>query len=141
MKNIDKYVNAITNDYSIDTWSMSHQYKDICLINYTYTPRLNSANQIIPEWTHRYKEKTLTMDDIRKILTRKVFKRLSQMQADAMVESVDYYNKYSDSDDFDSDNIERLQRKIKDIASLCIWINNGNLFRAFIDNYRMGYLN
>jgi hypothetical protein len=135
MKNIDKYVNAIKNDYSIDTWSMSHQYKDICLKNYTYTPRLNSANQIIPEWTHRYKEKTLTVDDIRKRLTRKVFKRLSQMQADAIGESVEY-DKYSDSDDFD-----RLQRKIKDIASLCIWIHNGNLFRAFIDNYRMGYLN
>jgi len=141
MENIDKFVDAIVEDnYFIDSWYMCCKFKD-GLINYKYKPRLNSANQVIHEWTHRYKEKTLTVDDMRNILISEVRKRLIEMQNEAFSEA-HKYDCDCGSDDFDSDNTkDRLQRNVRDIARLCVWVDDGKLFRAFIDNYRLGYFN
>jgi hypothetical protein len=133
MENIDKFVDAIVEDnYSINSWYMCCKFKD-GLINYKYKPRLNSANQVIHEWEHSYKEKTLTVDHMRKILIDEVFERLAEMQIATLAEQ----NKC----DSTSDEHVQIQQKIKAISGLCVWVNNGKLFRAFIDNYRLGYFN
>ena len=133
MENIQELVSAIEDNlYSLGEDKLSCLYKDICLKNYKYNPRLDSCNQVIHEWKHSYKEETLTVDIIRQILNHDVFELVSEMQNDALSKS-----------QLNSENgeNEKIQRKIKKIAEICIKIQKGGLFKEFIDNYRLGYFN
>ena len=130
MENIKEFMSAIEDNlYSHQEYKLSCIYKDICLKNYKYNPRLDICNQVIPEWKHSYKEETLTIDKIRQILVHDVFELVSEMQNDALSKS------QLNCED------EKLQRKIKKTAEICIRIQKGGLFKEFIDNYRLGYFN
>ena len=129
MENIQELMSAIEND---NYFEASCVYKDVCLKNYKYKPRLDICNQLIHEWEHSYKEQTLTVDTIRQILVREVFELASETQ-----------NKYLSESQLNSENSEdeKIQKKIKKIAEICIFIKNGILFKEFINNYRLGYFN
>ena len=130
MENIQEFMSAIEDNlYSLEAYKISCIYKDICLINYKYNPRLDSCNQVIPEWKHSNKEEILTIDKIRQILVHNVFELVSEMQNDALTKS------QLNCED------EQLQIKIKKTAEICICIQKGVLFKEFIDNYRLGYFN
>jgi hypothetical protein len=61
MENIQELMSALEhNNY----FEASCVYKDVCLKNYKYKPRLDICNQVIHEWEHSYKEQTLTVDTI-----------------------------------------------------------------------------
>ena len=130
MENIQQLISALEdNNY----FKASCLYKDVCLKNYKYKPRLNICNQVIHEWEHSYKEETLTVDTIRQILVHEVFELASETQNQYLSE-VQHYDQ--------SDEIhEKFQKKIKKISEICIFIKNGILFKEFIDNYRLGYFN
>jgi hypothetical protein len=133
MENIQEFMSAIEDNlYSLQEYNLSCIYKDICLKNYKYNPSLDSCNQVVPEWKHSYKEETLTVDIIRQILTHDVFELVSEKQ-----------NQYLYESQLNSENCEneKIQRKIKKIAEICIKIQKGGLFKEFIDNYRLGYFN
>ena len=140
MENIQQFMPAwIEKRYynNIQAFNLSCIYKDICLQNYKYKPRLNICNQVIHEWEHSYKEKTITVDIIRQILVHDLFNELSEMQNQYLSESQHY--------EAHDKNHEIFQRKIKYIAGICCWLKtNANaeiLFKEFIDNYRLGYFN
>ena len=141
MENIQEFMPALIEKpyyyYNhIQAFNLSCIYKDVCLKNYKYKPRLNICNQVIHEWEHSYKEQTITVDIIRQILVHDLFNELSEMQ-----------NQYLSDSQLNCENCqnETLQRKIKYIAGICCWLKtNANaeiLFNEFIDNYRLGYFN
>ena len=131
MENIQELISELENCNG-NYFEASCVYKDVCLKNYKYKPRLNICNQVIHEWEHSYKEQTLTVDTIKQILVHEVFNELSERQ-----------NKYLSESQLNSKNGENetLQRKIKKIAEICIMVRKGILFKEFIDNYRLGYFN
>jgi len=131
MENIQELISELENCNG-NYFEASCVYKDVCLKNYKYKPRLNICNQVIHEWKHSYKEQTLTVDTIKQILVHEVFNELSERQ-----------NKYLSESQLNSKNGENetLQRKIKKIAEICIMVRKGILFKEFIDNYRLGYFN
>jgi hypothetical protein len=140
MENIQQFMPAwIEKRYynNIQAFNLSCIYKDICLQNYKYKPRLNICNQVIHEWEHSYKEKTITVDIIRQILVYDLFNELSEMQNQYLSESQHY--------EANDENHEKFQRYVKYIAGICCWLKtNANteiLFKEFIDNYRLGYFN
>jgi len=139
MENIQQFMPAwIEKRYynNIQAFNLSCIYKDICLQNYKYKPRLNICNQVIHEWEHSYKEKTINVDIIRQILVHDLFNELNEMQ--------NQYLSESQLNCETSDN-EKIQKKIKYIAEICCWLKkNANaeiLFKEFINNYRLGYFN
>ena len=137
MENIQEFKSAIDANIcpikGIQAFKISCLYKDICLQNYKYKPKLNICNQVIHEWEHSYKEHTLTVDIIRQILNHELFEVFSELQ-----------NRYLSESQINGENYEneRNQKKIKKISEICIWLKNeGTLFKEFIDNYRLGYFN
>ena len=134
MENIQELISAMDDDnYSIQAFKLSCIYKDVCLKNYKYNPRLDICNQVIHEWEHSYKEETLNVDKIRQILLHDVFELVSEKQNQYLSESQHY--------EANDEHHEKFQRKMKKISELCIWIQKGLLFKEFIDNYRFGYFN
>ena len=131
MENIQELISELENCNG-NYFEASCVYKDVCLKNYKYKPRLNICNQVIHEWEHSYKEQTLTVDTIKQILVHEVFELASEMQ-----------NKYLSESQLNNENGENetIQRKIKKIAEICIMVHKGILFKEFIDNYRLGYFN
>jgi hypothetical protein len=132
MENIQELISELENCNG-NYFEASCVYKDVCLKNYKYKPRLNICNQVIHEWEHSYKEQTLTVDTIKQILVHEVFELASEM-----------LNKYlSESQHYEAHNIdhEKFQKKIKKISEICIMSRKGILFKEFIDNYRLGYFN
>ena len=87
MENIQELMSALEND---NYFEASCVYKDVCLKNYKYKPRLNICNQVIHEWEHSYKEATLTVDTIRQILIHEVFELASEMQNQYLSKSQHY---------------------------------------------------
>ena len=69
MENIQELISQLENCNG-NYFEASCIYKDVCLKNYKYKPRLNICNQVIHEWEHSYKEQTLTVDTIKQILVR-----------------------------------------------------------------------
>ena len=134
MENIQELVSAIEDNlYSLGQDKLSCLYKDICLKNYKYNPRLDPCNQVIPEWEHSNKEETLTVDRIRQILLHELWEALSEKQNQYLLENQQY-----EANDL---HFETIQRKIKNIAKISVDIQNGVLFKEFMDNYRLGYFN
>ena len=84
MENIHKLMSALEDD---NYFEASCVYKNVCLKNYKYKPRLDICNQVIHQWEHSYKEETLTVDIIRQILNHDVFELVSEMQNDALSKS------------------------------------------------------
>jgi hypothetical protein len=136
MENIQQFIYAIEDyQYGIQAFKISYLYKYICLQNYKYKPRLNICNQVIHEWKHSNKEETLTVDRIRQILVDELWEALSERQNEILSESQHY--------EANDKHHEKFQKKIKNIAEICIWMKKteGILFKEFIDNYRLGYFN
>jgi hypothetical protein len=134
MENIQEFMSAIEdNFYSLQAYNLSCIYKDNCLKNYKYNPRLDPCNQVIHEWKHYNNEEILNIDRIRQILNHDLKELVSEKQNQYLSESQDY--------EANDENHEKFQRKIKKIAEICIWIQKGLLFKEFIDNYRLGYFN
>ena len=134
MENIREFMSAIEDNlYSLDAYNLSCIYKDNCLKNYKYKPRLDPCNQVIREWEHSYKEETLNLDKIRQILLHDVFELVSEKQNQYLSESQHY--------EANDEHHEKFQRKIKKISEICIMTRKGILFKEFIDNYRLGYFN
>ena len=132
MENLNKFISAIKDNLSsIQAFKLSCLYKDICLQNYKYKPRL-ICNQVIHEWEHSCKKHTLTVDIIREMLTYDLWVLFCEIQ--------DEYLSESQLNSKNGEN-ETLQRKIKKIAEICIMVRKGILFKEFIDNYRLGYFN
>jgi len=132
MENIQELISELENCNG-NYFEASCVYKDVCLKNYKYKPRLNICNQVIHEWEHSYKEQTLTVDTIKQILVHEVFNELSERQNKYLSESQKY-----EANDIDH---EKFQKKIKKISEICIMSRKGILFKEFIDNYRLGYFN
>ena len=135
MENIQKFIpTLIEKRCSIQAFNLSCLYKDICLQNYKYNPKLDSSNRVIREWDHYNKEESLNVDRIRQILNHDLKELLSETQ--------NQYLSESQLNCETSDN-EKIQTKIKKIAEIIIWMqtNEGILFKEFIDNYRLGYFN
>ena len=132
MENIQELISELENCNG-NYFEASCVYKDVCLKNYKYKPRLNSCNQVIHEWEHSNKEEILTVDKIRKILFHNVLELASEMQNKYLSESQHY-----EANDIDH---EKFQKKIKKISEICIMSRKGILFKEFIDNYRLGYFN
>ena len=132
MENIQELISELENCNG-NYFEASCVYKDVCLKNYKYKPRLNICNQVIHEWEHSYKEQTLTVDTIKQILVHEVFNELSERQNTYLSESQKY-----EANDIDH---EKFQKKIKKISEICIMSRKGILFKEFIDNYRLGYFN
>lgn len=134
MENAEQFMSIIKEDMlSLDTFKLSCIFKDICLKNYKYKPRLSDCNQIIHEWTHTFKDKTLTVDIIRQILVQGVYELFVNLQCEYLSESQEY-----------EPNDEKhygFQRNIKKVAEICIMLDKGLLFKEFVDNYRNGYFN
>ena len=132
MENIQELISELVEHCNGNYFEASCVYKDVCLKNYKYKPRLNICNQVIHEWEHSYKEQTLKVDTIKQILVHEVFELASEMQ-----------NKYLSESQLNNENGENetIQRKIKKIAEICIMVHKGILFKEFIDNYRLGYFN
>jgi hypothetical protein len=131
MENLNKFICAIKDNLdSIQAFKLSCLYKDICLQNYKYKPRL-ICNQVIHEWEHSCKKHTLTVDIIRETLTYDLWVLFNEMQVDLSESQLNSKN---------GEN-ETLQRQIKKMSEICIFIKNGILFKEFIDNYRLGYFN
>ena len=130
MENIHKLMSALEDD---NYFEASCVYKNVCLKNYKYKPRLDICNQVIHQWEHSYKEETLTVDTIKQILVHEVFELVSEKQNQYLSESQHY--------EASDEPHEKFQRKIKKTAEICIWIQKGCLFKEFIDNYRLGYFN
>ena len=134
MENIQELISAMDDDnYSIQAFKLSCIYKDVCLKNYKYNPRLDPCNQVIPEWEHSNKEENLTVDRIRQILLHELWEALSEKQNQYLLENQQY-----EANDL---HFETIQRKIKNIAKISVYIQNGVLFKEFMDNYRLGYFN
>ena len=134
MENIQEFMSAIEDNlYSLEAFNLSCIYKDVCLKNYKYKPRLDSCNQLIHEWEHSNKEETLTVDRIRQILLHELWEALSEKQNQYLLENQQY-----EANDL---HFETIQRKIKNIAKISVDIQNGGLFKEFMDNYRLGYFN
>ena len=124
MENIQELMSAIEDNlYSLQASNLCCVYKDICLKNYKYKPRLDSCNQVIHEWKHLYKEETLTVHIIRQILVNDVFELVSEMQNQYLSESQHF--------EPNDENHEKFQRKIKKTAEICICIQKGMLFKEF----------
>jgi hypothetical protein len=134
MENIQELISAMDDDnYSIQAFKLSCIYKDVCLKNYKYNPRLDICNQVISEWEHSNKEETLTIDRIRQILLHELWEALSEKQNQYLLEHQHY-----EANDL---HFETIQRKIKNISKISFDIQNGVLFKEFMDNYRLGYFN
>ena len=132
MENIQNFIpTLIEKGCSIQAFNLSCLYKDICLQNYKYKPRL-ICNQVIHEWEHSCKKHTLTVDIIREMLTYDLWVLFCEIQ--------DEYLSESQLNNENGEN-ETIQRKIKKIAEICIMVHKGILFKEFIDNYRLGYFN
>ena len=130
MENIHKLMSALEDD---NYFEASCVYKNVCLKNYKYKPRLDICNQVIHQWEHSYKEETLKVDTIKQILVHEVFELVSEKQNQYLSESQHY--------EANDEHHEKFQRKIKKIAEICIMTRKGILFKEFIDNYRLGYFN
>jgi len=104
MENIQELISEL-EDCNGNYFEASCVYKDVCLKNYKYKPRLNICNQVIHEWEHSYKEQTLTVDTIKQILVHEVFELASERQDKYLSES----QKYEANDK----NHETCQKKIK----------------------------
>ena len=132
MENIDEFIRRCTNDLShISYFLLACNYKDICLKNYKYTPKLNNCNQIIHEWSHNYKDKILNTDIIRDILVKDIYTTFSDLQNEYLQKS-----RHIEPND---EEYEKSSRNIKKLAEICISINNGKLYKEFIDCYKNGY--
>ena len=141
IENITEFVSYIENNiYSLTIFNLSCIYKDICLRNYKYYPKLNVnvPDLIIHEWQHIYYPNlthmyypNLTLDVIRKILVNYVAEILNDIQSKLICECQEP----------NDEKFEELQRKIKKISEICCMIKKGVLFKEFIDNYRLGYFN
>lgn len=133
MENVEQFMAIINEDIcSLHTFKLLCIFKDMCLKNYKYKPRLGNCNQIIHEWQHFKSYETLTVDTMRKILTHDVFEIMTELQlkyiAKIRIESK-YKTHYG------------LQKKIKKLSDICIMLEKGLLFKEFIDCYRDGYFN
>ena len=134
IQNLNKFISAIKDNLcSIQAFKLSCLYKDICLQNYKYKPRL-ICNQVIHEWEHSSKTHTLTVDIIREMLTHDLWVLFNEIQ-------YEYLSETQINSENSKNEAEELQRKIKKISEICIFIKNGILFKEFIDNYRLGYFN
>ena len=81
MQNIQKFIpTLIEKRCSIQAFNLSCLYKDICLQNYKYNPKLDSCNRVIHEWEHYNKEESLNVDRIRQILNHDLKELLSETQ-------------------------------------------------------------
>lgn len=132
--NKEIFFNTIKNELLLlDTFKIITFINDIYLKNYTYNPRLNTANKIVHEWEYSTKDKIITVKDIRIFITEEMIMFINNLQTEYLEES-----RYVSST---SEKNENLQRKIKKTAEIAIGLQGGIIFREFIDYYDKGYFN
>lgn len=134
MENVEEFMTILEQEcYVLSVFKLSCMFKDICLKNYNYKPRLSNCNQIIHEWENYFIDKTLTVDIIRQMFEENVRPLLHDLEIKYLVET----QKYDPSDEIHN----QYMRKVKKLAENDIMIRNGILYKEFIDCYRNGYFN
>ncbi len=134
MENIEQFISAVLESaFNYNNYDLCGLFKDICLINYKYKPRLDDINQVIYEWQHRHNGHILTTDFIRKIFDNELYERFRNIQSNLLLEAQQLKT--------DDENHKICQKKVKKLAEICVRLRKVSYFKAFIDNYRLGYYN
>lgn len=133
MENVEEFIAIIENDIcSLNVFKLSCIFKDTCLRNFIYSPRVNSSVRLTFQWDHIFnRSTTIRLDTIRKMLCYDVLNLVSGLQSKYLSESQIYTPIREDR--------EKIKSKIKKCAEICIAIETGLLLKEFIDNYRYGY--
>jgi hypothetical protein len=118
-----------------------NKFKLCCIVNdyvlrdYKYNLRNDNDSQIIHEWVHKITNELILLKDIRIITTEILSNIFSEIQTEYMSD-LQYIHK--NINDVISEN---KMRAVKRISEICVMINQGDIFKEFVDLYKKSYFN
>jgi len=129
-----------TNILNLSTYNICELCHDVLLEFYSYKPKLGYGDTVVHMWENQTTREIITVGKIR-IMCKRILNSLINVQNEYMVE-IENYNSCEETehDSEKTEKIEILKKKIKKIAELCIYIQDGNLYKEYIDCFRKGYM-
>jgi len=118
-----------------------NKFKLCCIVNdyvlrdYKYNLRNDNDSQIIHEWVHKITNELILLKDIRIMTTEILSSIFSEIQTEYMSD-LQYIHK--NINDVISEN---KMRAVKRISEICVMINQGDIFKEFVDLYKKSYFN
>ena len=116
------------------------KFKLCCIVNdyvlrdYKYNLRNDNDSQIIHVWVHKITNELILLKDIRIMTTEILSSIFSEIQTEYMSDLQFYEN----INDVISEN---KMRAVKRISEICVMIDQGDIFKEFVDLYKNAYFN
>ena len=115
--------------------TIAFKIKDFCLTHYKYAPTFNKVHVVVHTWVHPWDDaKIIYLDTVRKFLIDDLFELMCKLQ-------LKYVHEAQQFEQSDEETYEKFRMKIKKIDEICVALQNGDIFRAFVNEYSNGYLN
>jgi len=118
-----------------------NKFKLCCIVNdyvlrdYKYNLRNDNDSQIIHEWVHKITNELILLKDIR-IMTTEILSNIFREIQTEYMSDLQYIHK--NINDVISEN---KMRAVKRISEICVMINQGDIFKEFVDLYKKSYFN
>jgi hypothetical protein len=116
-----------------------NKFKLCCIVNdyvlrdYKYNLRNDNDSQIIHVWVHKITNELILLKDIRIMTTEILSNIFREIQTEYMSDLQCYVH-----NDVISEN---KMRAVKRISEICVMINQGDIFKEFVDLYKKLYFN
>jgi hypothetical protein len=129
------FKNILKNElFNLNKFKLCCIINDYVLRDYKYNLRNDNDNQIIHEWVHKITNKLILLKDIRIMTTEILSSIFSEIQTEYMSDLQFYEN----INDVISEN---KMRAVKRISEICVMIDQGDIFKEFVDLYKNAYFN